>query len=204
MTKQAWNKGVSVGQKKPLTELQIQFLQEHLTNQSKFRDLALFSFQIDTMLRSSDVIKIKVKDVIDFQGNIKSQINIQQKKTIKPHIVVLSNKTSEILINFIKKEKKKEDDWLFTSYSNNNKTGPISYSGHWTKVKEWCRILGVDPRDFATHTGRRTRAVIVYKDTKDPKLVMNLLGQTNIGSVTDYLGMDKQNARDIYKEKFLK
>lgn len=204
MTKQAWNKGISVGQKKPLSESQIQFLQEYLTNQGKIRDLALFSFQIDTMLRSSDVIKIKVKDVIDFQGKIKSQINIQQKKTTKPHVVALSNKTSQILINFITKENKKDDDWLFTSYSNNNQIGHISYSAHWMKIKEWCRILGIDPKDYATHTGRRTRPIMVYKDTKDPKLCMHLLGQRNLASVTDYLGIDKQEAMDIYKEKFLK
>lgn len=204
MTRQAWNKGVSVGQKKPLSELQIQFLQEHLSNQGKIRDLALFSFQIDTMLRSSDVIKIKVKDVIDFQGKIKLQINIQQQKTTKPHVVAISNKTSEILLNYINKENKKDDDWLFTSYSNNNKTNHISYSAHWLKIKEWCRILGVDPKDYATHTGRRTRPAMIYKDTKDPKLVMNLLGQKNIASATSYLGMDKQEAMDIYKEKYLK
>lgn len=47
-------------------------------------------------------------------------------------------------------------------------------------------------------------ATIVYKDTKDPKLVMNLLGQKDIGSVTSYLGIDKQDSRDFYREKYLK
>lgn len=204
MTKTPWNKGKSVGQKKPLTASQIKFLQKHLAEQDKIRELALFSLQIDTMLRSSDVIKLKVSDIIDFKGEIKEEINIQQKKTTQPHIVALSLKTSKILAKYIKKEKRAADDWLFKSYSNRNKNNHLSYISHWNMVKDWCRMLGVDPRDYATHTGRRTRATMVYDDTKDPKLVMNLLGQKDLASTSAYIGMDKKESRSVYRTKYLK
>ena len=204
MTKQPWNKGKSVGQKKPLTTLQIKLLQKHLTEAANLRELALFSLQIDTMLRSSDLIKLKVNDILDFKGEVKEEINIQQKKTAQPHIVVLSKKTRGFIAKYIKKEKRALEDWLFKSYSNRNKNNHLSYVSHWQLVKKWCKILGIDPAEYATHTGRRTRATMVYSDTKDPKLVMNLLGQRSLASTTAYIGMDKEEARNIYKEKYLK
>lgn len=204
MTKSPWNKGKAVGQKKPLTTAQIKFLQKHLKEQGKIRELALFSLQIDTMLRSSDLIKLKVNDIVDFKGEIREEINIQQKKTTQPHIVVISKKTAKILAKYIKEEEKKLDDWLFKSYSNRNQRNHISYVSHWNLVKGWCKVLGVDARDYATHTGRRTMATIVFNDTKDPKLVMNLLGQKDLGSTTSYIGTDKKESRNVYKKKYLK
>lgn len=198
MITQPWNFGKSVGQKKPLSEAQINHLKEFLTNQGGIRELALFTTQLDTMLRSSDILKLKVSDIIDFDGNVRTEINIQQKKTRNPHVVDISDATAKILADYVKG--KAESDWLFSGYKDKH----LSYETHRTIWKGFCKILGIDLRDYGTHSGRRTRAVMVYKDTKDPKLIMNLLGQKDIKSVTDYLGMDKQDSRDIYREKYLK
>ena len=46
----AWNKGKAVGQKAPLTPRHIHAIKTVLANEGKFRDLALFSTAIDTML----------------------------------------------------------------------------------------------------------------------------------------------------------
>lgn len=204
MTKTPWNKGKSVGQKKPVTASQIKFLQKHLAKEKKIRELALFSLQIDTMLRSSDLIKLKVNDIVDFKGEIREELNIQQKKTTRPHIVGLSPKTAKILAKYIKEEERKPDDWLFKSYSNRNQNNHISYVWHWKLVKGWCVILGIDPRDYATHTGRRTMATIVYDQTKDIKLVGDLLGHASLSSTTTYVGKDKAHSRSVYKSKYLK
>ncbi len=200
MSKEPWNKNKSVGQKKPISDSQINHLREYLTNQNNLRDLSLFSLQIDTMVRSSDLIKLKVDDVMNMSGEIVDMINIKQKKTRNPHIVIMSDITANILLQYIKKENLQPHDFLFQGYRAKH----ICYDMHRRLWKKWIAILGIDPRNYSTHTGRRTRATMVYKDTKDPLLVMKLLGQKNLSSTTEYLGMDKQNARDIYKEKFLK
>lgn len=197
MNKTPWNKNKSVGQKKPLTSDQIQELKNHLSRQESLRDLALFVFQIDTMLRSSDVIKLKIEDIKDIDGQIKREINIQQKKTRKPHIVALSEETAIILENYIHMEKL--TNWLFPG----NKGKHIHYKTHWFLWKNWLRILNEDPANHATHSGRRTRAVMIYDKTKDPKLVMEVLGQKDISSTTNYLGTTKKEALDYYKKEFL-
>lgn len=193
-----WNKNKSVGQKKHLTDSQIQELRAHLA--SKPRELALFSLQIDSMLRSSDVIKLKVEDVVDFEGKIKEELNIKQKKTRRPHIVALSPFTQIVLQNYIATEKLISTDYLFTG----SKGKHICYETHRAFWKSWCNTLGIDAFSYATHTGRRTKAVMVYEDTKDPKLLMELLGHHDIKSTTAYMGTTKREALDTYKSKYLK
>lgn len=193
-----WNKNKSVGQKKPLTSDQIQELKNHLSRQDSLRDLALFTFQIDTMLRSSDVIKLKVEDVKDIDDKIKKELNIQQKKTRKPHIVALSEETAIILENYIHMEKL--TNWLFPG----NKGKHIHYKTHWLLWKGWLRVLNEDPSDGGTHSGRRTMAKIIWDQTKDAKLLRELLGHKDVGSTTHYMGTNKREALDYYKKEFLK
>ena len=106
MTKQPWNKNKSVGQKKPFTPRQVEMLKEFLTNAGKTKELALFSFGIDSMLRSSDLLKIKVEDVLDFKGQVKPQINLKQQKTKQSHVVRISKTAAAAVEKMIKAEKK--------------------------------------------------------------------------------------------------
>jgi integrase len=193
-----WNKNKSVGQKKPISDSQIEELRKYLA--SNPRDLALFSLQIDSMLRSSDVIKLKVKDILDFEEKVLEEINIKQRKTKRPHIIALSDFTIKALTDYIAIEKKTLNDYLFPGYKGKH----ISYETHRAIWKNWCKTLGIDPTPYSTHTGRRTKPAIIYEKTKDPKLLMELLGHEDIKSTTNYMGMTKREALDIYKAKFLK
>jgi integrase len=76
-----WNKGKSVGQKRPFTLEQVQLIKRTLDADGNLRDLALFSTAIDTMLRSVDVLRLTVEDVIDDAGHVVDEITIRQQKT---------------------------------------------------------------------------------------------------------------------------
>jgi integrase len=198
MTKQPWNKNKSVGQKKPFTPRQIEMLKEFLGNAGKVKELALFSLGIDSMLRCSDLLKLKVEDVSDFKGKIKSTIQLRQKKTSQGHQVRIGKSTIKALENLIKKEKKFEDDYLFTTERYPRKAmGRVYYSG---LIKEWCKYLHLDPRDYSTHSIRRTRASIVYKQTGNIEAVRQLLGQKSVTSTSAYLNLGQNEAFDIYEE----
>jgi len=53
----AWNKGKVVGQTRPFTPEEVGMIKQILIKKQEWRDLALFSVGIDTMLRSSDLLK---------------------------------------------------------------------------------------------------------------------------------------------------
>ena len=110
-----WNKNKSVGQKKPFTPRQIEMLKEFLGNAGKVKELALFCLGIDSMLRCSDLLKLKVEDISDYKGKIKTTIQLKQKKTRQGHQVRIGKSAIKALEDMIRKEKKFEDDFLFTT-----------------------------------------------------------------------------------------
>ncbi len=199
MTKTPWNKNKSVGQKKAFTPRQLEMIREFLTNKGKTMQLALLNIGIDTMLRYSDVSKLKVEDVMDWKGNIKDEINLKQKKTSNSHLVMLSSQTKKSVKKWINESKKFEDDYLF---SGNTRLGKqrrdkLSRTTYTRFIKEWAEYLHLDPRDYASHTLRRTRAAFMYKEGVGIEIIRRLLGQKSIESTRAYLGIEQEEAFEI-------
>jgi hypothetical protein len=58
-----WNKGRLVGQKLPLKLREIWAIRIRLQLSDQVRDLALFNVAIDSKLRGSDLVSLRVKDI---------------------------------------------------------------------------------------------------------------------------------------------
>jgi integrase len=109
-----WNKGKSVGQKRPFTPEQVQLIKRTLDADGNLRDLALFSTAIDTMLRSVDLLRLTVEDVTDDAGHVVDETTIRQQKTGEANVVGISDYTRKVLGRWIIDSKKLPDDHLFT------------------------------------------------------------------------------------------
>ena len=89
----AWNKGRSVGQKRPLKPKHVCAIRVRLELAENHRDLALFNLAIDSKLRGCDLVKMKVVDDMA-SGQIKERASVLQSKTQKPvrfEVAFLSN-----------------------------------------------------------------------------------------------------------------
>lgn len=75
-----WNKDKAVGQMAPFTAEQASVIRSLLTTEGKIRDLALFNTALDTMLRASDLLPLRVIDVTDHNGDVVHEFTIKQKK----------------------------------------------------------------------------------------------------------------------------
>jgi hypothetical protein len=62
--KSAWNKGKIVGPKPALTARQVMTIRGVLAERAPLRDQVLFSLAIDSCLRGSDLVRLKVSDVM--------------------------------------------------------------------------------------------------------------------------------------------
>lgn len=192
-----WNKGKSIGQMKPFTPQQVRTIKELLTAEENQRDLALFSVAIDTMLRSSDLLKLTVQDVRNHDGTIRREFQVKQKKTGKGNLVSISAKTKEVLDKWIRATNKYDDDYLFTGTTDKTRHTPLSY-GYLTRlVKKWARSAKLIPKEYSTHSLRRTKAAYVYKMTGNIEAVRLLLGQKDVSATSYYLNIDKRQALDI-------
>jgi len=206
MTKTPWNKNIAVGQKKGFTVEEVELIRRCLIARNKTMELALLNVALDTLLRSSDLTKLKVSDVMDYKGEIKSHVNLKQQKTRHSHLVALSPNSKEWLYKWIKESNKHQDSWLFNPRIKGGKfkNTHIGRETYAAVVKDWCKnYLNIDPKDYSTHSLRRTRAKIIYDRTHNIEVVRQLLGQKSIASTIAYLGVYQEEALRIGEENFI-
>jgi len=80
---QPWNKGLLVGQKKPLEPKHVWSIRVRLEIGGSKRDLAIFNLAIDSKLRACDVVKLRLDDICS-GPNVRRRATIVQKKTGRP------------------------------------------------------------------------------------------------------------------------
>ena len=59
--------------------------------------------------------------------------------------------------------------------------------------------IGLRPEEYGTHSLRRTKASLIYKQTGNIRAVQILLGHTKIESTVRYLGADVEDALNLAK-----
>lgn len=72
--------------------------------------------------------------------------------------------------------------------------GHLSTRQYARLVDEWVATIGLDCREYGTHSMRRTKASLIYKATGNLRAVQILLGHTNIENTVRYLGVDVDDA----------
>ena len=193
-----WNKGRAQGQKRPLTPGQVAILKEVLTNSGRLRDLALFSLALDTLLRASDLLKLRAVDLQDSAGGVRSDLAILQQKTGRTLKVSLSEATCVIVGRYIAETGKAPADHLF---SPPRSAQPLTRRSYARLVKQWAGLLGIkDARDFSTHSLRRTRAAFLYEQSNNLEVVRRVLGHKSLAATSAYLGIDDDQALDIARK----
>ena len=92
-----WNKGKAVGQKTPFTPEQVHIIRHLLHAEGRLRDLALLNTAIDTLLRASDLLALKVEDVTDHHGAVVEECTVRQHKTQAAQTVLLLEHSRQAL-----------------------------------------------------------------------------------------------------------
>ena len=157
---------------------------------SGLRDLALFNTGISTMLRTSDLLNLKVSDVIDEFGDLKKKFSVRMKKTDRPVTVLLDEDSQKSLQEWIEASGKNRSDFIFTGLTTRTNKTPITSAHHRLLVKEWCGSVGIGTEGRSTHSLRKTRASIAYKQTGNLEVVRQALGHTNLRNTATYLDVD--------------
>ncbi len=81
------------------------------------RDYCLFVLGINSGLRISDLLKLRISDVSE-RGKIKDRIRLREKKTNKFKDFPLSNSTKSALKEYLKTREYNENEPLFISRKN--------------------------------------------------------------------------------------
>lgn len=188
---------IAYGKKKPFTPKQVRLLKDILENKKEIRDLALCSLGFNTMLRASNILKLTVEHVIDGKGNIKSEIALQQKKNQRRPVEIF-DESNKYVLELIKQDSLYDNDHLFIGSRDRNKHLTVRQLGN--LVKKWSEYLGLNPKEYRSHSLRRTRASYIYRKTGNIEAVRLLLGHSSVSSTSYYFDVDKRQALKIGRE----
>jgi integrase len=189
-----WNKDKLIGQKPPLKLEQVWAIRIRLEMANKLRDLVLFNLAIDSKLRGCDLVKLQVRDVYRGSESL-ARTQVIQQKTKRPVQFEITKKTRKSIEEWVQKTKLKSLDYLFPCRF---KAYPhISTKQYHSLVHQWIEIIGLDSSAYGTHSLRRTKVALLYKQTKNLRAVQILLGHTNLESTVRYLGVEVEDALEL-------
>lgn len=187
----AWNKGLLMGQKRPLLPRQVWSIRVRLEMLASPRDLALFNLAIDSKLRACDLVCLKVSDICS-GGVVRERGTVTQKKTGRPVQFEITEVTRQSVERFLATRWADDDAYLFCSRSRSRPH--ISTRQYARIVHGWIRSVGLDDRAFGTHSLRRTKVAQIYRKTGNLRAVQLLLGHTKIETTVRYLGVEVDDA----------
>jgi integrase len=151
----------------------------------------LFDLAIDSKLRGCDLVKLKIGDIVS-GGQIRNRATGIQQKTNRP-----------VQFEIMTEARRSVEAWLqrrggtifnFVFPSRVDYLGHLSTRQYARLVNEWVSIVGLDKREYGTHSMRRTKASSIYKATGNLRAIQILLGHTNIENTVRYLGVDVDDA----------
>jgi len=196
---QPWNKGRNVGPRQALTPADVRAVKKHLAQQKTSHDLCLFTVAVDTMLRASDLMRLRVSDVTLPNGSIRNNFLWRQKKTANGVNPVLTDNSQRALKKWINDSRKLPSHFLFTREKPID-SDPITVGFYRNLVKDWVKAIGLPPHDYSAHSLRRSKAIYMYESGVAVEIIGRLLGHKNPASTLHYLGIDDSSARALANE----
>ena len=166
----------------------------HLHAAKNLRDLALFNLALDSKLRASDLLSLRVSDVVT-GDTVLSRATIRQRKTNRPVQFEITKKTRKSIENWIESKQLTGKQYLFPSRQKNSPH--LSLRQYSRNLESWIETIGLDPSSYGTHSMRRTKATLIYKSTKNLRAVQLLLGHSKLDSTVRYLGIEIDDALEM-------
>jgi len=159
---------------------------------NKPRDLALFTIGINTNLRASDLLRLKVGQIKDLQAG--DTVEIKEKKTGKVRRITLNKTCINAFQNLLASKQYEDDDYLFQSQRRHVLTVPSVHK----LVKTWCNEINLKD-NYGSHTLRKTwgyhQRVTFGVDL--PRLMVCFNHSTQKQTL-DYLCIQPQEIKDVY------
>lgn len=189
-----WNKGLLVGQKRPLVAREVWAIRVRLEMAGNARELALFNLAIDSKLRACDLLALTVEDVC-VGGRAKDRATVIQRKTRRPVHFEISAQARASLEAWLRQRPVSASRYLFPSSVDPSRH--LSTRQYARIVHRWIGSIGLDTSAYGTHTMRRTKASAIYRATSNIRAVQLLLGHAKLESTVRYLGIEIEDALSI-------
>lgn len=162
------------------------------------RDFALFVVGINTNLRASDLLRIRVGDVRYLKSG--EYFTLREKKTSKLRSITINKAVHEAIAQLLATMPAAADtDYLFQSRKKNSASGgmlTVSYLN--SLVKSWCREVNLRG-NYGAHSLRKTFGYVhrTVFGTDIPTL-MEMFNHSTQRQTLAYLGIQPREINDAY------
>ena len=150
------------------------------------RNFALLVVGINTALRASDLLTLKVADVLA------DVICLREQKTGKKREFYLNGAVKKAVAPLI--IGRSGDDWLFPSKTTGQ---PICVPAFSAMVKHWCFRAGLKGM-YASHSLRKTWARRKADEGEPIYLISHALGHSSEAITRRYLGLQLEDFKSLY------
>lgn len=159
---------------------------------SGYRDYLLFVIGINTGLRISDILGLRVKDVDGV-----SHIIITEKKTDKKKRALINGYLREQIDRFI--NNMTPEEYLFQSRKGINR--PITRTQAYRILSKAAKAVGIE--EVGTHTLRKTFGYHHYQQHKDVAILQELFNHSAPSVTLRYIGINQDNMDKTLERFFL-
>ena len=199
----------------PIKDLEdIQAAKEYLLNQTprwkanptNLRNYMMFVVGINNACRISDLLSIRIEDVLDQSGNVRDRLYIRESKTSKTRYMFFGPASKEAIKNYLDALPSYNlSDHLFASRQKGTGAAKaISRSQAWRIIHNMGLAISKD-RDEQLHLGTHSmRKIFGYqKIAQNPNnqmivaLVSEMYNHSNMNTTYRYLGMDADTLESL-------
>lgn len=153
----------------------------------------LFKFGLNTGLRISDILPVKVTDVYNDNFEFKDYFVLKEKKTGKEKKIKLNNALRKEIETYVKRNRLTGDSYLFSSRKGTH----IGRVQAYRVLKEGAEILGIE--NFGTHSLRKTWGYWTYKASKyNIGLIMDTFNHSSQNITLRYIGINQDEKDELY------
>ena len=156
-----------------------------------YRNYMLFLVGINTGLRISDILKLKVSDVRN-----QTHLTLREKKTSKIKRIKIMGIANELEDYIAEME---DHQYLFTSQKGHNE--PITRVQAYRILNKAAANIGLK-EEIGTHTLRKTYGYHFYQKTKDVALLQELFNHSSPSVTLRYIGIN-QDVMDKAMDDFV-
>ncbi|MDF2942942.1 MAG: recombinase XerD [Herbinix sp.] len=153
----------------------------------------LFKFGLNTGLRISDVLPVKLKDVLKEDGQFREYFILNEKKTGKEKKIKINSSLCKEIESYVKNENLIPDSYLFWS----RKGTCLGRVQAYRVLKAAAEMIGLE--NFGTHSLRKTWGYWTYKASNyNVGLIMDTFNHSSPSITLRYIGVNQDQKDELY------
>jgi integrase len=196
----------------PIREIKtIKNIRSILKGQSVRNEL-LFIFGINVGLRISDILKLKIEDLV--KSNLKTvreYVIITEKKTGKTKKFYIGDIVKKVIENYIKELSNLDiNNYVFQSRKGENM--PITRQRAYRILNNAAEMIGIVEKnekgvivsgEIGTHTLRKTFGYHAYQNGSSLELLMDIFNHSSKSQTLRYIGITEEQKKEVYLQSNL-